>query len=127
MTECTRWTGYFLSNGYGQIKKAGVKWLAHRLVYTENFGPIPDGLVVRHKCDNRWCVNPEHLELGTQRDNINDCVTRGRHNNAKLSDQQVREIRKDKRSSRTVAADYGIDHKGVLAVRNRKSYQHVED
>lgn len=127
VTECINWTGCTNSQGYGQIQIDGVKWAAHRLVYTQTFGAIPDGLVVRHKCDNPLCVNPEHPELGTQRDNVMDCVTRGRHSRAKLTDEQVRAIRKDSRSSRKVGADYGIDHKGVLAIRNYKSYQHVED
>lgn len=127
MDGCIPWSGYILSSGYGQVKVNGKKWLAHRLVYTQIHGDIPNGLVVRHMCDNPSCVNPSHLELGTQSDNIKDCVARGRHHNMKLSADDVRAIRNDTRSSRKVAAIYGIDHKAVLNIRNRKSYTFVED
>lgn len=125
-SDCIPWDGYFV-NGYGQLQVNGKKWVATRWVYTQAHGEIPNGLVVRHKCDNPACVNLDHLELGTQSDNILDSVKRGRHHNMKLSEDDVRAIRKDTRSSRKVAADYGIDHKQVLAVRNRKAYKHVED
>lgn len=86
------------STGYCQIKNNGIRILAHRHIYEECFGFIPKGLVVRHKCDNKLCINPEHLELGTLADNIQDKVKRNRCAKgekiptAKLTKEQVKEI-----------------------------------
>ncbi len=81
--ECWDWEGSVDSKGYGQLqldhitrKKTG----AHRVSWTIHFGEIPEGFVVRHKCDNPICARPEHLELGTQSDNMQDASKRGRLN-----------------------------------------------
>ena len=80
MSGCWIWTGSLNTGGYGQIKQArsNKKILAHRLSYQINRGPIPDGAVVLHKCDNTRCVNPDHLFLGTQSDNMLDAMRKGR-------------------------------------------------
>lgn len=80
--ECWEWSANSYSNGYGQFQLNGKPHLAHRIAYELVNGPIPKGLVVRHKCDNPSCIKPEHLELGTQFDNIRDMVKRGRHTNS---------------------------------------------
>ena len=76
-TPCIEWQGYCQEDGYGYVGKDGRYWLAHRLAWTEAYGPIPDGQVVRHRCDNPPCVRLDHLELGTQADNVRDRDTRG--------------------------------------------------
>ncbi len=94
-TWCWNWNGSVDKNGYGQIhvKKKGFK--AHRYSYIFHYGDIKGGMVIRHKCDNPRCVNPKHLILGTQQDNINDCMLRGRkaaggnHYHSKLSDEEI--------------------------------------
>lgn len=69
---CWEWTGFVSPLGYGKIKDAGKQLLASRVSYELNVGPIPDGLCVLHECDNRKCVRPEHLFLGTKGDNNRD-------------------------------------------------------
>jgi hypothetical protein len=77
--ECIEWHGYRDKDGYGTVYVGNYKTVrAHRHVYEECIGPIPNGLILRHKCDNPPCVNPNHLEPGTQKDNARDRDERGR-------------------------------------------------
>ena len=78
-TGCWNWTAGRFERGYGAFaygrKRPGY---AHRFSYELHCGPVPDGMVVMHKCDNKKCVNPDHLQVGTQKENINDSVNKGR-------------------------------------------------
>lgn len=76
--SCWLWTGGTNHIGYGIVGYHGKAYKAHRLSWTINVGPIPDGLKVLHRCDVRNCVRPDHLFLGTQDDNMKDCATKGR-------------------------------------------------
>ncbi len=79
---CWIWTASTTKGGYGKIGRGRQDEGtidAHRLAYELYVGPIPVGMVVRHKCDVKLCVNPDHLELGTHADNVNDTMSRGRH------------------------------------------------
>lgn len=99
--SCWLWTGCKIQNGYGRIRVGKLK-LAHRISYEIHIGLIPEGLLVCHKCDVRDCVNPEHLFLGTKKDNTQDMIKKGRqankngtnNPNSKLTAEQVSEIRK---------------------------------
>lgn len=80
--SCWEWTGYRLPGGYGQTSYKGHRQLAHRAMYMyiQGIDSIPKGNVVMHTCDNPSCVNPEHLVLGTQQQNIDDMHQKGRWN-----------------------------------------------
>jgi HNH endonuclease len=125
-----------LSTGYYSLVYNFQRKLIHRHFYEECFGEIPPGMVVRHKCDNRGCVNPEHLELGTHAENSRDMVERGRsaygikHPKAKITDDDVKEIRKlatEGVSHKEIANMYGLRSPGnISAIKYGKSWAHVK-
>jgi|SRR5688572_1692304 len=78
--DCWLWVGKINSAGYGQIFVSRRWTLAHRTAWSlANARPIPARAVVMHTCDNRRCVRPDHLQLGTQADNVHDAIAKGRH------------------------------------------------
>lgn len=84
--ECWEWTGWKDPLGYGHVNLADNKrWLAHRLSWVIHFGNIPDKLVICHQCDNSSCVRPDHLFIGTQKDNIYDAIDKGRAPNSSVN------------------------------------------
>ena len=99
---CWIWKADIRRDGYGQYcwykDKKRTRLGAHRASWQFVHGPITDGLFVLHKCDVRRCVNPDHLFLGTQKDNVQDCLSKNRlptgerHYNSKLTEEQVRNI-----------------------------------
>ena len=96
-------------------------------------GEIPEGSHVLHKCDNNYCVNPDHLYLGNQVDNNRDRDNRGRHvalrgadnGNSKLTEQAVREIRIRRESSIRIAPEFNIDASVIRKIRRRELWAHV--
>lgn len=75
---CWIWTGHIRTNGYGAMSIKSKLQYAHRISWELHNGPIPEGLFVLHKCDNPPCVNPDHLFIGTQKDNLQDAFKKGR-------------------------------------------------
>ena len=115
-TGCWLWIGAYLKSGYGRVGRRSRR--AHRVSYAAFIGQIPDGQVVCHRCDTPACVNPAHLFLGTQEDNLRDMFAKGRNRigrgcrpGAKLTPQQVLDVRAAVGAGelhRTVAARFGI-------------------
>lgn len=134
---CWEWQRYILPNGYGNISIGRQRQAyAHRVSYFMFNGPISEGLIVRHKCDNPKCVNPEHLELGTQIDNMQDCKKRGRmsmppvkvgrdNHKAKLSEDDVLEIYNSKAKNVELAKRFGVSATNIGAIKRGKIWQHV--
>lgn len=138
MSGCWLW-----EKGLDHLKKYGYTWYnnknirAHRASYLAFNGEIPNGLFVLHKCDNPKCVNPQHLFLGTNEDNLKDMAAKGRscrgelnkcgkHGKAKLTEADVLAIRKDTRLTREIAKQYGIDRSYAGVVRSGKSWRHLK-
>ena len=78
-TGCVLWTGSRTTNGYGGLNVRGRHWQAHRASWTVHRGVVPHGLLVCHRCDVRTCINPDHLFLGTQKENMADKVAKQGH------------------------------------------------
>ena len=99
-TGCINWVGPFHYKGYGVLHKENKSYKVHRVSFEVNKGPVPDGMLVCHSCDNRKCVNPDHLWIGTDYDNVRDMMVKGRNKptrgeanpKAKLKNAQVLEI-----------------------------------
>lgn len=132
---CWLWRGApNRANGYGEYCIKRRKMTAHRYSWILFKGPIPAGLLVCHKCDVRTCVNPDHLFLGTPKDNILDCVAKGRYpdkkgennNCAILTEDRVREIRASKEERIVLAARYGVKPNTIYCIQTKRLWRSVE-
>lgn len=115
--------------GYGQINLDKKNRLAHRVSFEAFKTPIPDGMLVQHGCDNRWCVNPDHLSLGTDATNQRDALLKGR-TARKLQPDDVRAIRARLRSGesqRSLAREYGVSATMIRCISRRTSWAHIDD
>lgn len=144
--DCWLWTGAKKEWGHGVINSGGRGRAIRvsRLSWSLHYGEIPEGLLVCHKCDNPTCVRPEHLFLGTHADNMTDCKNKGRydrtkrprgegHGMSKLTEQEVRAIRKlfsehERRPTlKDAASKFGISLQSVHRIVTRKNWAHVID
>lgn len=136
--DCWLWIGGLDKDGYGQIGEGGwhsKKLKTHRLAWELAFGTIPDGLSVLHRCDNRACVNPDHLFLGTQADNMHDMKRKGRaskgerHPSTRLTADDVRGIRERRRNTTetlvAIGNRYGVKLETVYSIVHGRVWTHV--
>lgn len=122
--ECWPYLGRICPDGYGAICYRSKNIAAHRAVWIAVNGPIPEGLIIRHHCDNRRCCNPSHLAIGTTKDNVRDRVTRNRsasgakHPMAKLTPTDAKEILASSEPQRVLAARFGVGQATIWRVRH---------
>jgi len=136
--SCLIWNGGKSGGGYGSITIDGQHKMTHRVCYEEYFGEIPDGLLVCHRCDNPPCINPDHLFLGTQSDNLQDMYAKGRQNiydrhgvnnsNCKLKECDVvliRDLIDIGTDRRALVWLFGVCATSINNIAAKKSWSHV--
>lgn len=135
---CWLWTGA-ASAGYGWFWNGNIYEGAHRYSYSHHIGPIPSGMNVLHRCDVSLCVNPDHLFTGTQKENVTDCISKGRFpeqhkgwdsDKAKLSDEDIRVIRWIYSNTGTIQRDIAITynvHQSIIsrAINSKKRFSRI--
>lgn len=131
---CWIW-GALRLNGYGCLRFNGKRTLAHRVSWEIHNGPIPEGLFVLHRCDNPACVRPDHLFLGTRKDNMQDMIKKGRrapirllgewNPQSKLTEASVKQIRSSNCSGIDLAKQFGVSQQLISEVKARLVWKHV--
>lgn len=142
---CWLWTGVMAPSGYGHFRMGTdprePQVGAHRASWILHHGSIPKGMMVCHRCDNRLCVNPDHLFLGSAKDNMRDAASKGRmnwknpqrpglprgerHHSSKLKGENVIAIRASKKKGIELAAEYGVAPITISRIRRGIIWSHV--
>ena len=131
--DCWEYSGTIGMYGYGQFGHRGKTIRAHRASYEIYNGKIPNGFIVCHTCDNRKCINPEHLYAGTYADNYNDARDRQRtnhpsgenHYNCKLTLRDVQKIRNSDLSQRKLASTYGVSQTTIGHIKRDLTWKTI--
>lgn len=131
--QCWNWTAHKNEDGYGTGSVNGKLCGAHRMAYEAFVCQVPPGMMVLHRCDNRRCINPLHLFLGTNQDNMDDMVRKGRaakaagelNSNARLKTSDVLMIRSSPASAAVLSDKFGICRNLVYQIRARKAWRHL--
>lgn len=129
---CWEWVGSKDGRGYGVFCRGNKTCRAHRISYEAYKGKIPADMVICHSCDNPSCINPDHLRVGTMKENMADREARGRRDvkgeqigTSKLTESDVREIRSSSLSLAAISEKYGIDKSNAWLVKTGRSWKHV--
>ncbi len=133
---CLIWNGIVRRDGdYGRLQIGTKMYSAHRLAYELKHGAIPNGLMVLHRCDVRLCINPDHLFLGSNQENMDDMKAKGRHaprtprgsrhGHAKLTEEQVLAIRASIGPQHIIAQQFGVSKPTVGYIRRRQTWKHL--
>ena len=136
-TPCHECTSHSIgTHGYPEKDSNGRRGIMARYIYEHYTNVIiPNNVHLMHLCDNKLCINPLHLTIGTRQDNINDCVAKGRHargsvnGHAKLTEEQVKEIRiKNNKgySNEDLAKEYKVSNSVISEIKTYKSWKHVK-
>jgi hypothetical protein len=137
---CWLWFGTQRSyKGYGAITINSIAVSAHRFSWELHRSKIPEGLYVCHRCDNPYCVNPDHLFIGTPKQNTQDMIRKNRRSKSsypraygersggsKLKTHEVLKILADNRDAREIAKDYSVTYENIMAIKTRKTWRHLE-
>lgn len=136
ITGCWEWNGFVNKGGYGRITIKQKKYLSHRVSYEQYVGEISKGLLVCHKCDNRICINPVHLFLGTHKDNGKDKANKSRSSSfkgsknhfSKLNENDVlkiRELYKKGLSTKEIKNHYNVGSVCINSIIRRDTWKHI--
>jgi len=123
------------THGYPKLSVNNRSHNMHRVLYEEAFGPIPEGMVVRHRCDVRMCINLDHLVIGTWADNNADQAERGRFNprrgeragGAKLTTEIAKQIRDAAGNQYDIAARFGVNQSQVSRIKSGTRWDHIQE
>lgn len=132
--KCREWTGSVSKRGYGYLRINKTSYRVHRLAYETFCGGIPEGMCVLHSCDNRKCINPEHLFVGTNADNTKDMIGKGRMAVGEalpqsiLTANEVIKIKKmieHKIPQTEIARNFNVARTTISSISTGKSWAHV--
>jgi hypothetical protein len=132
---CWKCTSHYDNKGYPKFQNNGKTIRIAKYLYEREFGEVPEGFVLRHKCDNPKCINPSHLEVGTQRDNMQDMVERGHSTKgsknpmSKLSEDDVKTILiriKKGEFAEKIAEEYKVSKMTIGCIAGRITWRHIK-